>query len=55
MPRGFVGFFDFFEIAIWPKQGPRDMQYRRTGCAGAPIHEQTKRTKISTYNDASLN
>ena len=53
--RGSVGFFDFVQIAIWPKQAPQDMRYRRTERAGVPIREQTKRTKISTYNEASLN
>ena len=52
-PRGSVGFFDFVQIAIWPKQGPRDLRYRRTEREGAPIREQTKRTKIIIYNDAS--
>jgi hypothetical protein len=52
-PRGSVGFFDFVQIIIWPKHAARDMRYSRTGRAGTPIREETKRKKISTYNDAS--
>jgi hypothetical protein len=49
-PRGSVGFFTSFKLPSG-QTGPRDMRYRRTGRAGALIREQTKQTKISTYND----
>ena len=48
MPRGSAGFSDFVQIAIWPKQGPRDMWYGRIGRAGAPVRERAKPTKNST-------
>ena len=52
-PRGSAVFSDFIQIAIWPKRGPRDMRYGRTGRAGATVRERAKREKISTLNDVS--
>ena len=48
MSREAVGFFDFVQIAIWAKRGPRDMRYGRTGSVGAPVGQRAKRAKIST-------
>ena len=53
MPRGSAVFSDFVHIAIWPKPGPGDMRYGRTGRGGAPVRERAKRKKIRTSNDVS--